>query len=108
MSWYLKVLKNYAVFKGRARRKEYWMFTLFYVIFFIVAMILDRIIGTTIGNSGYGIISMLYLLANFIPGLAVVVRRLHDIAPLPKMAPRSLKATGFSESKKFIYFKVPT
>ena len=32
MSWYLKVLKKYAVFSGRARRKEYWMFYLFNII----------------------------------------------------------------------------
>lgn len=24
MDWYLKVLKNYVGFRGRARRKEYW------------------------------------------------------------------------------------
>ncbi len=33
MKWYLKVLKQYTDFDGRARRKEYWMFTLFNVIF---------------------------------------------------------------------------
>ena len=32
MEWYLKVMRdNYANFKGRARRKEYWMFVLVYV-----------------------------------------------------------------------------
>ena len=40
MDWYLKVLKQYADFSGRARRKEYWMFTLFNCMFFIVAMVL--------------------------------------------------------------------
>jgi uncharacterized membrane protein YhaH (DUF805 family) len=78
MSWYLQVLKKYAVFSGRARRKEYWMFLLFNVIFGIVASIIDRIIGSSIGGMGYGVIGLLYCLAVLIPGLAVTVRRLHD------------------------------
>lgn len=79
MDWYLKVLRNYAVFSGRARRKEYWMFVLFNIIFAIVAMILDRILGLAIGGIGYGPIYLIYILATIIPSLAVSVRRLHDI-----------------------------
>jgi len=79
MNWYLKVLKNYAVFSGRARRKEYWMYMLFTTIFLIVAIILDNIIGTAIENVGFGLFYCLYYLAVLIPGLAVSVRRLHDI-----------------------------
>ena len=78
MNWYLKVLKNYAVFSGRARRKEYWMYMLFYTIFAIVAIILDFIIGTA-GNAWFGLFYCLYYLAVLIPSLAVSVRRLHDI-----------------------------
>lgn len=80
MNWYLKVLKQYADFKGRARRKEYWMFVLFNMIFTIVAMILDRITGLTIGELPYGVFYVVYMLAVLIPGLAVMVRRLHDIS----------------------------
>ena len=79
MNWYLKVLKQYADFGGRARRKEYWMFALFNVIFAIAAMLLDNLFGMTFGEIGYGPIYSLYGLAVFIPGLAVTVRRLHDI-----------------------------
>jgi len=79
MNWYLKVLKQYADFGGRARRKEYWMFVLFNVIFAIVAMGLDNLLGISFGDIPYGPIYALYGLAVFIPGLAVVVRRLHDI-----------------------------
>ncbi len=79
MEWYLKVLKQYADFKGRARRKEYWMFVLFNIIFSIAAMILDNVLGTAVEGVGYGPIYSLYVLALFIPGLAVVVRRLHDV-----------------------------
>ncbi|PIF05889.1 MAG: hypothetical protein CSA36_04340 [Draconibacterium sp.] len=79
MNWYLKVLKQYVDFSGRARRKEYWMFTLFNIIFVIVAMILDNIIGLTIGALPYGAFYILYTLAVLLPGLAVSVRRLHDV-----------------------------
>jgi uncharacterized membrane protein YhaH (DUF805 family) len=78
MSWYLKVLKNYAVFEGRARRREYWMFTLISFLIAIGAMIIDNILGTTIQDLPYGLFYALYSLAVFIPGLAVLVRRLHD------------------------------
>ena len=78
MNWYLTVLKKYAEFSGRARRKEYWMFVLFNIIFFIVAIILDNILGTAIENVGYGLFYFLYGLAVIIPSLAVTVRRLHD------------------------------
>lgn len=79
MKWYLQVLKKYADFTGRARRKEYWMFTLFNLIFLIVAAILDNILGTTPEGSPYGLFYILYALAMLIPSLAVAVRRLHDV-----------------------------
>jgi len=79
MNWYLKVLKQYADFSGRARRKEYWMFTLFNIIFIIVAMTLDNILGLTVGELPYGVFYVLYALAVLIPGIAVTVRRLHDV-----------------------------
>lgn len=77
MDWYLKVLKNYVGFSGRARRKEYWMFTLFNIIVAIVLMILDRAIGT-MTDQGMGMLGMLYSLLILLPSLAVSVRRLHD------------------------------
>ena len=79
MKWYLKTLKQYFDFNGRARRKEYWMFTLFNVIFCIVAMILDNVFGLTIGIYPYGVLYFLYAIAVFIPGLALCARRLHDV-----------------------------
>lgn len=72
MNWYLEVLKKYAVFGGRARRKEYWMF-------FLINAIIGFAIGfieTRIG--GPGVIGMIYSLAVLIPAIAVSVRRLHD------------------------------
>lgn len=75
MEWYLKVVRdNYANFSGRARRSEYWYFILFNTIILLVLYVLSMLIGT-IGFVLYGV----YALATFLPGLAVAVRRLHDI-----------------------------
>jgi uncharacterized membrane protein YhaH (DUF805 family) len=83
MNYYLHVLKNYTNFSGRARRKEYWMFFLFNMIFAIVAMVLDNILNTKFTMNGialpYGWVYLIYGLAVMLPGLAVAVRRLHDI-----------------------------
>jgi uncharacterized membrane protein YhaH (DUF805 family) len=79
MEWYLKVLRQYADFEGRARRKEYWMYTLFYVIFALGAIFLDFILGFASGDLGYGLLYVLYVFAMLIPTLAVSVRRLHDV-----------------------------
>lgn len=78
MNWYLKVLKDYAVFSGRARRKEYWMFVLFNLIILFVLVFLDRALGMAHAESGYGPLSGLYSLAVLIPAIAVGIRRLHD------------------------------
>lgn len=55
------------------------MFTLFNIIFAIVAMILDNVLGIAMAEIGYGPLYGLYALAMLIPGLAVSVRRLHDV-----------------------------
>ncbi len=72
MHWYLDVLKKYAVFGGRARREEYWMFFLFNLIIGFVLVFVEGLVG------GPGILVILYGLAVLIPGIAVSVRRLHD------------------------------
>ncbi|QCR22869.1 DUF805 domain-containing protein [Pontibacter sp. SGAir0037] len=79
MNWFLQVLKKYAVFSGRARRKEYWMFSLFYILFAIVAMILDNMLGIAVEELNYGPIYGIFVFAMIIPSLAVLVRRLHDV-----------------------------
>ncbi|MDF2678531.1 MAG: Inner rane protein [Bacillota bacterium] len=71
MNWYTSVLKKYATFSGRARRKEYWMFTLINMIIITVLQIIDFTMGTML-------ISGIYSLLVFLPSLAVTVRRLHD------------------------------
>jgi uncharacterized membrane protein YhaH (DUF805 family) len=78
MNWYLAVLKKYAVFSGRARRKEYWFFLLFNIIITIVLSMVDGAMGTFALEAGLGLLSGIYSLAVLIPSLAVGVRRLHD------------------------------
>ncbi|MGL2965220.1 DUF805 domain-containing protein [Flavobacterium sp. XGLA_31] len=80
IEWYKKVVfENYANFKGRARRSEYWYFTLANIIIAILTMIIDEVLHLKIGSSNSGVLNSLYSLLVFIPGLAVAVRRLHDI-----------------------------
>ena len=81
MNWYLKCLKQYFDFSGRARRKEYWMFCLFNLIIAYILNVIDSAIGLTfpVGIVELGILGVIYSLLLFIPGLAVGVRRLHDI-----------------------------
>lgn len=62
---------KYATFEGRARRSEYWFFTLFLVVASIVAAILDAVIGAPVTQA-------LLFLGTIVPGIAVAVRRLHD------------------------------
>ncbi|WP_163409293.1 DUF805 domain-containing protein [Flavobacterium ajazii] len=80
IEWYKKVVfENYANFNGRARRSEYWYYTLATIIISIILSIIDKTTGLTFGLAESGIISSLYSLFVFLPGLAVLVRRLHDV-----------------------------
>jgi uncharacterized membrane protein YhaH (DUF805 family) len=78
MNWYLEVLKKYAVFHGRARRKEYWYFALFHLIISMALAVIDGITGSFSAEAGMGLLGGLYILAVLLPGIAVSVRRLHD------------------------------
>lgn len=66
------VLGQYAGFSGRARRAEYWWFTLFAVLVTVVAVVIDMVLGT------YPAVYAIAVLALLLPSLAVTVRRLHD------------------------------
>ena len=72
MNWYLLVFKKYVDFNGRSRRKEYWYFTLFNILISIVLTIIEGVTNTQNIDS-------LYSLAVLIPGIAVGVRRMHDV-----------------------------
>lgn len=63
---YVNVIKKYAVFQGRASRKEYWMFTLVNNIIYAILFY------------GFGWIGIIYGLAVFVPIIAVTYRRIQD------------------------------
>ncbi|HEU4877585.1 MAG TPA: DUF805 domain-containing protein [Sphingomicrobium sp.] len=77
IDWAMRPLKKYADFSGRAPRAEYWWFYLLTVVAYIVAMILDSIIGAG-GAGGFGLLSIVVMLGLLLPSLAAGVRRLHD------------------------------
>lgn len=81
MEWWLTCIKKYVTFEGRARRKEYWMFILFNVIFMFAAMLLDVVLfGASPTNPAKPrYLSSLFGLFVFLPSLTAMVRRLHDI-----------------------------
>ena len=75
MNWYLKVLKQYTDFDGRARRKEYWMFTLFSSL---ISYGLQGI-GIALESGVFAMIAGVYGLAVLVPTIAVAIRRMHDV-----------------------------
>ena len=78
MKWYFKVLRHYADFSGRARRKEYWMALLFNIIFALAWTLLLMLIC----RDSLGLAIMAYQCYNvfvLLPSISVIVRRLHDI-----------------------------
>ena len=78
MNWYTKVLKDYATFSGRARRTEFWMFTL---INAVVIIVLGGLYAAFQGGSLGTLFLVLYIaygLAVLLPSLGVAIRRLHD------------------------------
>jgi uncharacterized membrane protein YhaH (DUF805 family) len=77
VNWYIEVMRKYAVFSGRARRQEYWMFVLFNVIIVLFLGIIDGIADSD-SESSRSTLTTLYVLSILIPSLAVGVRRLHD------------------------------
>ena len=70
---FLQPYKKYAVFSGRATRKEFWSFNLFYFTGFIVLINIEQMLGS---EGGFFII---WMFGHLIPQIAVGVRRLHDI-----------------------------
>ena len=93
MNYYLTVLKKYAVFSGRAQRKEFWYFVLFdwLVGFLIIYVAVGRftgnwaapfswyLIGLFMPPSSVSVFFWVYILALTVPRLAVAVRRMHDV-----------------------------
>jgi len=88
LGWFMHVLReNFSNFEGRARRSEYWWFTLINAIFGIVVFILSIVVLIIFGSlelPGVGaviflLMNVIYAFAVFVPSFAAGVRRLHDI-----------------------------
>ena len=86
LGWAFLPLKRYAQFNGRSGRREFWWYSLFLALGYIVPpILLSLLVGMLSGGSGgFGVAALsvwwlLFFLVNFIPGLAVSVRRLHDL-----------------------------
>ena len=69
---YIEALRKYAVFEGRAKRSEYWLFMLVHVIISIILGLIPLVL------SWFLIVEVVYALALLVPALAVGARRLHD------------------------------
>ncbi len=79
MNWFLLALQKYAVFHGRSRRREYWYYTLFYLLVLAALIWADVWFGTYHAKLEVGLLSGIYALAMVVPSIAVAARRLHDI-----------------------------
>ncbi|MXX53503.1 MAG: DUF805 domain-containing protein [Dehalococcoidia bacterium] len=69
---YIEVLQKYAVFDGRAKRSEYWLFMLIHVIISIILGLIPLVLDWFL------VVEVVYFLALLVPVLAVGARRLHD------------------------------
>ena len=78
MNGYLNAMRRYFEFGGRSSRYEFWFFVLFVTIFSIVASFIDVLLFGA-DQESVGIVSPIVSLVHLIPGIAVSVRRLHDI-----------------------------
>ncbi|MEL0632733.1 DUF805 domain-containing protein [Pseudoalteromonas carrageenovora] len=72
MEYFMEAMRRYTDFSGRTRRKNFWMFILFYAIFYVICAVIDGVIGTA------PIVTTLFSLAMLIPSISIAARRLHD------------------------------
>ena len=95
MKWFVKCMKNYTLFKGRASRTEFWYFMLYWSIFYIIIIAIDKALGGNFINiktlpfsefiplaklvEEVGLLTLIYRPLTIVPSLAVISRRLHDI-----------------------------
>ena len=95
MKWFIKCMKNYTLFKGRASRTEFWYFMLYWSTFYIIIIAIDRVLGGNFINfetlpfsefiplanlvEEVGLLTLIYRPLTIVPSLAVISRRLHDI-----------------------------
>ena len=89
MYWYLKALKQYANFKGKASRKEFWMFFLFHCLIIFLVFRFSNSFTSIISFEdspvwmqttliGITVLLTVYLFGTIVPFAAITVRRLRD------------------------------
>ncbi len=78
MKWYLQTLKRYNVFRGRASRKEYWIFVLFQVLAVLAISAAERALAIANPEILFGWFTAGFLALTLLPALAITIRRLHD------------------------------
>ena len=95
MQYFIKCIKNYSNFDGRASRAELWYFLLYWCVIYFFIIIIDGQIGYSFLNledlpyneylpigkfySNVGVLVFLYRPLTLVPSFAVIVRRLHDL-----------------------------
>ena len=95
MKWFIKCMKNYTLFNGRASRTEFWYFMLYWSIFYMIIIAIDKALGGNFINiktlpfsefiplaklvEEIGLLTLIYRPLTIVPSLAVISRRLHDI-----------------------------
>ena len=95
MKWFIKCIKNYTLFRGRASRTEFWYFLLYWAIFYVIIIAVEKVLGLDFINlkalpfSEYiplanlydkvGLLTVIYRPLTILPSLSVISRRLHDI-----------------------------
>ena len=95
MQYFIKCIKNYSNFDGRASRAELWYFLLYWCVIYFFIIIIDGQIGYSFLNledlpyneylpigkfySNVGILVFFYRPLTLVPSFAVIVRRLHDL-----------------------------
>ena len=81
--YFIDTVRNrYVDFKGRAGRREFWYFTLFYLIIAVILGIIDSLVFGSVSENGTpsaGVLGSIFSLALLLPSLGISIRRLHDI-----------------------------
>ena len=81
MNYYFRAFKNYAKCKGRATRREYWMFMLFHCIAIFTVAFLGTFFGMNSAEmpTTFGYIALAYFIFSICPFICIQIRRLHDV-----------------------------
>ena len=79
MHWYMAVLYRWADFRGRSRRKEYWMFILLNLVFSLLVGFAFGLLGAVFHQPLIGVLAYFYSVFTFLPSMSAAIRRMHDV-----------------------------